>query len=741
MHLQEFLLKHKTEALLLVCLSFIAFGILSIPSQTYPNINEFDPFYHARVIETFVKTGTIPAWETMSYWPEGMPMWSLYPHLFHWMVGIAYWIVALLLTGSTAYNAGLFVKVLSWSMPFVGVFATASMFLLGNELRNKKAGFFAAIAFLFSSNLLYRDMYSEIELAGVGIAWALFAVFAWVYAARKPSWKTGLFAGLALTGLLLSWTGVIYVAALIAFFLFYKLVTLALQKERKRIEEMTVMIGAGIAPVILLGAPLITVPFNFVFTAAMIGINLLLFTAATYWLNYRAHAGEKVLNTNYTAKQAYTALLAVLLLATLGMGAWKGPEIVNSVLAVTHLGEYNIAEQRIPYTVAEQHTTDFSGVVSSMGWLALFGLVAMPYFLVRTLLKWKDTKVNDVLVLVFMLTAMFLMMKQGKYAYFFAPASFLAIGMVMSDMISLGKRLGKWGKRLAVVIVGIMLFVQIGVGVATMESLKTQYPVQDGWFKTMDWLKTTPQDTALLTWWDYGHWIAFLGERHAIVDNTNINATKVENIARMFTEYRGNSTQIESEVLDQLRDYNVTHVGVDRILLWQKFGALTFIAQNQCVEDAALKAQGLSFPWLADVSAQACPQGYTYSGDMGIARCSKKTVTSALANETTYECPVFQGAPIKFTEAQWSEVKASVWPGYDLMLTSSQGQQIALRVYGQPDDAIMFFKAGDRLVPDAPVNYMYAFRLFFKDPGLKHHELVQNQWLPNEEVVVYKVNY
>jgi hypothetical protein len=126
---------------------------------------------------------------------------------------------------------------------------------------------------------------------------------------------------------------------------------------------------------------------------------------------------------------------------------------------------------------------------------------------------------------------------------------------------------------------------------------------------------------------------------------------------------------------------------------------------------------------------------------MGIARCSKKTVTSALANETTYECPVFQGAPIKFTEAQWSEVKASVWPGYDLMLTSSQGQQIALRVYGQPDDAIMFFKAGDRLVPDAPVNYMYAFRLFFKDPGLKHHELVQNQWLPNEEVVVYKVNY
>ena len=60
---------------------------------------------------------------------------------------------------------------------------------------------------------------------------------------------------------------------------------------------------------------------------------------------------------------------------------------------------------------------------------------------------------------------------------------------------------------------------------------------------------------------------------------------------------------------------------------------------------------------------------------------------------------------------------------------------------GQPDNTIMFFHANNQLLFDAPVNYMYGFRLFFQDPALKHHELVVNEWVPNEEVVAHKVVY
>ena len=38
--------------------------------------------------------------------------------------------------------------------------------------------------------------------------------------------------------------------------------------------------------------------------------------------------------------------------------------------------------------------------------------------------------------------------------------------------------------------------------------------------------------------------------------------------------------------------YKITHVGMDRILLWQKFGAITFIANNACVDDDGLVLPG-----------------------------------------------------------------------------------------------------------------------------------------------------
>jgi asparagine N-glycosylation enzyme membrane subunit Stt3 len=330
----------------------------------------------------------------------------------------------------------------------------------------------------------------------------------------------------------------------------------------------------------------------------------------------------------------------------------------------------------------------------------------------------------------------------NKMQYFFTPASMLAVGVLLSDCVGFSGKLGKWAKGVALFIIAALLLTQVVGGFAQMEQMKASYPVQSGWFKAMDWLGTTPQETALLTWWDYGHWTAFLGNRHAIVDNTNLNGTKVEQVAKIFTEYRANSTEeLEKILLPQLETLKVTHVGVDRILLHSKWGALTFIADRQCLPTKTLRAYGLEFPQLTEISKQTCGYGYTYSGEIGIANCPKKTVGSELGNETYYSCSFIQGASVEFTEDEWAEIKATPWPGYMLTVGSAEGGSLSMRVYGQPDDTIMFFHASSMLLQDAPINHMYGFRVFFKDPGFTHHELVENEWVPNEEVVVQKVSY
>ncbi|MFC2175095.1 STT3 domain-containing protein [archaeon] len=791
---------HKLEILLLLAVLLIAFGTYSIPSQTYPNINEFDPFYHARVARELIKTGTIPEWEFMSYWPEGMAMNDLYPHLWHYVLAATYWAVALLTTGSLAYSEPLFIKAVSWLMPFVGAFGVASMYLLGKEIRNKKAGLIAAVLFAFQSNFLYKTMYAEIEEDAFGIGLLVFSLFAYVYALKRGGWKNALFAGLAMTALVLAWRGAVYAAFLIAGIAIWQGIKAIMNKKWGELEKTAETMLISIVPVALLGLPFNPLVQDVIYVLGMLGGTAALLVIANYWFSYHK-AGTKAKMFNVDKKKVYQGLAAVMLLGTVVAGVVYGGPILAQTLYGLNIGKDSI---RLYYTVAEQHTVGFgtvlgpmslftvmavagafytlyfflknkfdwakkigelgenkaalwliaiinlvvfygisvTGMTSGLGLLTYFGMIAAVYFPVRGLTRWKEMKNFDLLVGVFMATSIIMYMGQNKLHYFFGPVAMLAIGIVLADILKFSGKLDKWAKRVAILGVFVLLLSSVTIGFAQMEELKVQYPIQDGWFKTMDWLETTPEDTAFLTWWDYGHWTAFLGNRHAIVDNTNINNTKVETVADIFTEYRANnSEELAERVLPKLKAFKVTHVGVDRILLTNKWGALTYIADRQCIPTKSLAANGLTFPQLSEMSKSACGYGYTYSGEIGIAGCQKKTISSEFGDESYVGCNFIQGSEVQFTEQEWDEIKTTTWPGYPLTITSPDGGSLTMRVYGQPDNTIMFFHANNKLLFDAPVNYMYGFRVFFQDPGLKHHELVINEWVPNEEVVVQKVVY
>ena len=55
------------------------------------------------------------------------------------------------------------------------------------------------------------------------------------------------------------------------------------------------------------------------------------------------------------------------------------------------------------------------------------------------------------------------------------------------------------------------------------------------WIQAMDWLKNnTPEDSVVMSWWDYGYWITTLSERKTLADNATLIDWQIEKIAISF---------------------------------------------------------------------------------------------------------------------------------------------------------------------------------------------------------------
>ncbi len=84
------------------------------------------------------------------------------------------------------------------------------------------------------------------------------------------------------------------------------------------------------------------------------------------------------------------------------------------------------------------------------------------------------------------------------------------------------------------------------------------------WREALSWIRySTPsfqQDgkpTVFASWWDYGYWIAVMGNRTTLADNATINSTRISTLGRMFMSEETQSM----EILRQLgADYVVIYI-------------------------------------------------------------------------------------------------------------------------------------------------------------------------------------
>ena len=67
--------------------------------------------------------------------------------------------------------------------------------------------------------------------------------------------------------------------------------------------------------------------------------------------------------------------------------------------------------------------------------------------------------------------------------------------------------------------------------------------------EALAWMESsTPEDSIIAAWWDYGYWITVMGNRTSLADNATINGTRIEVLGRMFMSPEDESL----EILDSL---------------------------------------------------------------------------------------------------------------------------------------------------------------------------------------------
>lgn len=765
-NLKNSITKNRIEILIMLGLFLFAFGIRTIPSTSpsFKGVYGFDPTFHARMIRYVVIDGQRPNMDPVSYWPESHEIRD--QPVYHYLSAYAYQAYALATTGSAEYQEPLFFRFVAYLPAIAGGLAAVGMYLLAKQIKNRKAGIMAGVLMAVQTTVLFRSMYGFAEEDALGIALTILTLAAYVWAFNKGGWKRGLLAGTTLMALIMTWSFSPFTVAFIPLFVAVNSIFMIISKHYQELENNLEVFASSLAPILLI--PLLAFVWQWPMSEAIpemvkwagFFIPVVFFLmAVSYYFNYYKDSSKKdeEMFKGMPKEKAYQIGLASMIVIGILFFAVQGDTMVNYVNGLFRaVGQ----SSKLSKTVGEEHAKTIAGVLGDMNWLLLPFIAAMFYMPLKRLFEWKNPKMMYFVPVLFAAITFYLYAEKGKMGYIFGPAFALIVGIFLADMIGFGgwliemkkasKKTGDIVKALAMFFAVTILFTQISIAMNSMDSYKTGYVPQPEWNDMYDYLKDQQNENiVVMTWWDYGHWTAWNNIKTTL-DNTNANSSKVIETAKIFTDPIANSSaELEKKHLDRItRGWQVTHVAVDRTLLTNKWGALTFLGDNNCIPNSELKKAGLSFPYLSKITEQyglcagsaKCPSGYdcTFSGQMGIASCRPQQLTQD-SDEKIILCNMFKERPITFTEQEWAEIVNTPWPGYDLQV---EGMSQPIKVYGQPDYKIMFYKVGNSIISDCPMNYMLGVRWFFRDPTLKYSKLVTSEEynMPNREVVMHKID-
>ena len=575
------------------------------PASTVQGVNwsgmyltALDPYFYYRHANFIVENGYVPKHETLVY-PNDPPDFSNS----RFMVSVLMGSIGTVLKnfGFTTYDI---------AMIYPGVFAAFSILIIYLLIRdlfadmrpyNYAAGILAAFILMLNPAFAVKAIATNCEDDALGMFLLISSFLLFAISFRRKSYIFSLLAGFSFLMLKLSWGGHIYAITVFGVFaFFYAFVNFIHNKnctEHIPFFIIPVLISfldplilhpEGALPVFRMPSGLLLISIS-----APIFISFFLEMIRAYRAGRIEIKGDRIEDKveNLIQKNIFQISAAVIVIGLLFSVSVMNPVDMFNFMTENIKGAK--VSEIIGMTTAEQAALcsnfnifdpgTYAGCINRLidvfGIASLFGLGMVPALLYFAV---KKRSLGSVFVLSWSLPMIWGVIHKSQYQ-FTASVPIVALGSTIGLLVIMKKKDLEGLKVIpTIVLLAVPIFfyfLQGGVPIfGPFGGTAVMYRGMPGdivyWDPTLQWLKTQPPDSVILTWWDYGHWIAAISNRTSIADNTKARRFIVQDLAKFHVLIEN-----ETEALEIARRYNATHVMIDFTMIG-KSGAPHFIATS-----------------------------------------------------------------------------------------------------------------------------------------------------------------
>ncbi|MFH0859722.1 MAG: STT3 domain-containing protein [Candidatus Altiarchaeota archaeon] len=579
------LMKPQMAAVLALFLSTL---IIHLVPAELPFISNIDPYWYYKWADLTYTTGFLPDHDYMTY-----PIWggiqkynpNIPPGL---NISVVPLFASLFIASMATLTKLIGISLYDVAMLYGGIMGALTVllfYLLVKELfhdmppYNNIAAILAAFMLMLSPAFAISAIASNTEDDAMGMFLFVASFYLFVMAFRRKSLILALLSGYSFLLLRMSWGGYVYAAIIIAIFsIVYSLVNFIHRRDcLEHIPYVLIaLIPSFLTPFFL--HPLKTLPnINSFYPGNIIAATLAGMLLVTIILeNIRKHRYGK----NRVEKKVFMdsientirdnmAPITLLIVASVIAGSYYiGWDLIkNQMLEIVKDVR---AHDVITVTIAEQNPTSNSikeflaYTPMRFGIAILYGLVMIPVLLYIGLTR---RSFGALFILTWSLPMIYGVYNKSQYL-FTASVPIAALGATIG-LFSIAKKKDFESIRIIgaiFVMITPLIFIPF-TGASNYDKFVGVHPLYTGlgdvyyWQPALTWMREkTPNNTAIITWWDYGHWITSTGYRSVLIDNLQADAFQIQDVARFFV----NKTS-EEEAFDIVRNYSSMYSNITNL--------------------------------------------------------------------------------------------------------------------------------------------------------------------------------
>jgi len=541
---RPFLRREKMLIIYSLTLIFVlAVGVRLLSAQYGFYINEFDPYFQYMsteyIVKSFDKNGFAGIFDyfnwidRMAWYPEGRDVASTSFSGLHYLGAFLY----LFSKNILQLNISLYDFLVLLPVVTGGLISLA-IYFLGKEIGGEALGIFAGLLSTLSPPLISRDSFGWWDTEPLAYLFGIivFILFLKVVGKEEISIKSlvevsiaGILLGLSMT----IWGGAMYFVGTLGILV---LASLFFVRSYKVFFEHTIVLTIWNLLVSMIfekpGYMVIINPANLVIYVGIVSCFLLMLKEERKEIKIE----DKI----------YSILTAALIgLALVSFGAVG--RLTQRYLSV--IFPFELSQEPIVESVAEHASPAAVEYFTFFSIVLFFSGFSIYYVL-------KNVDIKKFSAIIFTITALYFAASFGRLMIYltFSLSILGGIGIIViirtlfsqSSKFSLKKKGSETTNTsfklafiaffLIIMIFNCSVWIRYADQPVSLVTGSTAFKVtSNDWIEALSFIREkTPEDSVIISWWDYGYWIRVIGNRTTLVDNATLNTTKIALVGKMF---------------------------------------------------------------------------------------------------------------------------------------------------------------------------------------------------------------